>query len=104
RLRRWLVRSLGLARQQCLGHVQRSHQFALLRRRERAQHGADLPGRTRLDRSERLATAFGERQQALPGVDRRVFLADKAELLEAPQNAAEVAGVEVEIAADVGCG
>src|SRR3984957_20770778 len=41
---------------------------------------------------------------ALPGVMRRGFSFDQAALLEIAQHAAEIAGIEIERAADLGCG
>jgi hypothetical protein len=55
-------------------------------------------------RCECLGAAGGDRQVALPGVVGRGLPADQAELVKAPQHAAEIAGVEAEVAHDVGRG
>ena len=78
--------------------------MVLLRLGEPAEHRADLPFGPRFERLEGLAAARGDRQEALPGVVRRDVLADQPALVKAAQDAAEIAGVEAEIAADVGRG
>src|SRR5580704_6836752 len=50
------------------------------------------------------AAARRERQMALPGVARRDFAPDQSAFLEIAQHAAEIAGIEIERAADLGRG
>ena len=81
------------------------NQMLLLRRRTAGPSTAPTCRMVRVfERGERLAALGGHRQKALPCVVRRGLLADQPELVEAPQDAAEIAGVEIEVARDVGRG
>src|SRR5262245_55443580 len=55
----------------------------------------------RVEGSEGLTAAFGERKKTLPRVVRGGLAADQPDLLEAAQDAAEVAGVELELARNI---
>src|ERR1700734_156528 len=50
------------------------------------------------------AAARRERQMALPGIARGNFAADQAALLEIAQHAAQIPGIEIKRAADLGRG
>jgi len=73
-------------------------QAVLGRRRQSAQHGADLVLGAMVEGREGGAAKGGQAQQALPGIQRAGGAPDQAALLEALQKAAEITGIEAEIA------
>ena len=73
-------------------------QALLGRGRECAQHGDDLVLGAMVERSEGGAAQRGQGQQALAGVQRAGGALDQTALLEALEQAAEIAGIEAEVA------
>ena len=92
------------AAEQRFDRVHRRDQPRLLGGHELAEHGAGVVLRAAFQRRVSGAAARRERQMALPGVARRNFAADQAAFLEIAQHAAQIAGIEIERAADLGRG
>ncbi len=91
---------LGRAAEQRFGRVQRGHQAGLVDRRQALQQRADFLPRCRIDCGEQGLAAFGERKDHLPPVNRRGLAADQVAIVEAAQDTAEVALVEVQLAGE----
>ena len=71
---------------------------------KRRQQCADLLARARVERREGVVARLGQRQQALAPVDRRWRARKQPIALEALQDAAEIAGIELQFAAKFGGG
>jgi hypothetical protein len=91
-------------RQQPLDRPHGADQARLVARGECADHLADLCRRMPLERREGGAAARRQREVDLPAVGTRPLLDDHPALREAAQDAAEIAGVEAELAADLARG
>ena len=94
----------SLRRHHGLDRAHRGDEIILLGRGQPAEQGADLLHGPRFERIEGLASARCQRQDALPTIVGRDVLADQPALVEPAQDAAEVAGIEAEIATDLGRG
>src|ERR1700733_15764135 len=81
--------------------VHRRDQAELIVSRKPAEHCADVVLRSALQRREIFAAAWRERQMALPGVAGGCRAPDQAAFLEIAQHAGQVAGIEIERAADL---
>src|SRR5262249_35789169 len=79
-----------------------TNQVLLLGRAEAAELFPDLPHRARFQRGEHLASVRRDGQEALTRILGRDAFADQPALLETAQHAAEVTGIDAEIAGDVG--
>ena len=79
-------------------------QLLLLRFGQRGEQRADLAARALVERREGLAAGGREGEQQVPGVVLRAQRLHQAALLEAAQQAAQVAGVEIELARQLGRG
>ena len=71
---------------------------------ERIEQAADFQNAMRFDRRETLAAALGDREVASPAVGLGGLPADQPVRFEVAQDAAEVAGIESQIAGDFGRG
>ena len=90
------------AAEHLLDRLHRGEQTVLRGRRQRRQQRRHLGPRPLLQIVERAPALGGERDQALAAVAARGGPAHQAAALEALQHAAQVGGVEVEVAAEVG--
>jgi hypothetical protein len=82
----------------------RLHKLLLLRLGERGQQGRHLGLRAGVERRERTPAGGREAQVLVAGVGRAARGLDQATLLEAAQQPAQVAGVEIELARQLGGG
>ncbi|MNV10398.1 hypothetical protein D3C71_1009180 [compost metagenome] len=87
--------------EQRLHRVHGLHQLVLLRRRQRGEQGGGFVARFLLQRRKRGMADFGQAQHALAGVARVRLAREPAVGFEAAQDAAEVAGVETQVAPDL---
>ena len=99
RLRRLRPRRLG--GEKILDAAHRRHEPRPVALGEPRQHRRDLVAGAGVDRGELLAALKGERDQALAGVARRRRAHDQPGVREAAQDAAEIAGVEAELLAEL---
>jgi len=96
-----LTRRPGPA-EQALDRLHRGDQATLRRRRQPRQHGADLLARAFIERREGGASGRGQRQQALPSVGVRRSLGEQAAPGELGQDAAQITGIERQLAGQLG--
>ena len=87
-----------------LDAVHRGDQRRLRGLRQRGEQRADLLARTCVERGEGVAAGRGQRQQALAPVGGGWRAREQAVALEALQDAAEIAGIELQFAAELGGG
>jgi hypothetical protein len=90
------VRDLRLrpGAEEFLDSTHRSDQAVLFLRREATQHGADVLTRACVERGEGLLSSFRQTQETSPTVGLGGLSGDHAALLEAAQNATQVARVQ----------
>src|SRR5262249_33898444 len=80
----------------------RRKQLRLLGTAQLTQHCRDLIVGTGVDRREHLATPVGEGEDDLPPIPVRRALFDQTSLVEAAEDAAEVARIQSELSGDTG--
>ena len=89
-------------REQPLDQPHGVQQPALVRLRQRVQHVGHLLAGARVEGREQGPSGLGEREQGSAAIQLGSPARDQAGALEPPQDAAEIAGVELEVGADLG--
>lgn len=90
----------GLVTEKIFDCVHGAHKASLILGRKGAQHGADLFIGAAVERCKGFAAARGQREKALTPVGGGPLPVDEAAPGEVTEDAAEVAGVEAEVAGD----